>query len=947
MNKEFFEKIFPSQGNVCIAGITKEKTIIPRFVDSVDKAIALAQAFIDKESNVYFTPGTYEGMRRKQEDCVWVKSFFLDLDVEHGASKYETKEAALADVERFRAEINWPAPVLIDSGGGIHAYWIFDEEIPADEWNVHAKKFKQLCLDHELIIDEAVPADSARLMRVPGTSNYRYDPPRPSALLTDVFTYDVDELLPALDGTDAGEVLFDLKTVDKGLDDDTLAIYEKRRGNFEYDFSKIVVASLEGNGCEQIKWIIENAATCPEPLWYAGISVAARCRDGGEAIHLMSEGHPQYSKDETERKAAQSLREAKWAHGCDAFRKESADRCAGCSYAGKIVGPIDIGKLIKVDDSAGQAETTEVPVRDAQDPEKILVFPDYLLPYQRGINGGVYYQPPPRHDKRGKMIQDDPVLLTPSDFYPIKRVYSPQDGECLIMKLYLPLDNVRDFSLPLKDVAALDKLKSILASNGIVFEPTAAQRLASYLMKWTAYLIETQKAEIMRHQQGWTEDMQSFVVGTTEITPSGDRNCPPSPMAKNVVSNVRPSGNYDEWKQAAQMFNDPGYELHAFTLLCGFASPLMQLTNVNGVTLSLYGNDPGTGKTGALYSALSVWGKPVSLAIYDSTSNGLVGRMISCKNIPFGLDEQGNLDPKTVSSLIYNISSGMPKIRMMSSANQERELAFNTSLIAILTANKSMRSLLYEHRADATAENVRLLEPVVYKPSVRGYELTAERGLKMFEPFKANYGHAGPDFIRGLYRVGLPDVQRMVQMEYLKVADKYSKNSEYRFLSNLIATTRTAGALCAKLGILQFDLDRIFSVVNADFDDLVAGKRKEDETGHFDIIGDFINRNIQNCLVLREGKVTTEPKQALFVRAEVDTGLIYISTSALKDYLRTIRMDVRTFESKMRASGILQNKIKKQMAAGWKDAFGSTNVNAYELKTDMTHIFDEQQDATA
>lgn len=946
MNKEFFEKIFPSQGNVCIAGI-KDKAIVPRFVDSVDKAVALAQSYIDKESNVYFTPGTYEGMRRKQEDCVWVKSFFLDLDVEHGGSTYDTKEAALEDIERFRTEIGWPAPVLVDSGGGIHAYWIFDDEIPADEWTAYAKKFKQLCLDRNLIIDETVPADSARLMRIPGTLNYRYDPPRPSVLLSDVFTYDINILTPALEGTESTEAPFDLNAVDKGLDPDTQAIYEKRRGNFEYDFHKIVLASLDGNGCEQIKWIIENAADCPEPLWYAGLSVAVRCRDGAEAIHLMSEGHPQYSKDETERKAAQSLREANWAHGCDAFRKENSERCGGCAYAGQIVGPIDIGKLVKVDEAAEQRQDETEPVRDPQDPEKILVFPDFLQPYQRGVNGGIYYQPPPRRDKKGKMIQDDPELVTSSDFYPIKRVYSPQDGECLVMKLYLPLDNTRDFFLPLRDVASLEKLKSILASNGVVFEPNSAPKLASYLMKWTAYLIETQKAEIMRNQQGWTEDMQSFVVGTTEITPTGDRHCPPSPMAKNVVSNVRPAGSYEKWKEAAQMFNDPGYELHAFTLLCGFASPLMQLTNVNGVTVCLYGNDPGTGKTGALNSALSVWGKPTALAVFDSTANGLIGRMIACKNIPFGLDEQGNLEPKVISNLIYNISSGMPKIRMMSSSNQERELAFVTSLIAILTANKSMRSALYEHRADATAENVRLLEPVMYKPNVRGYELTAERGLRMFEPFKTNYGHAGPDYVRGLYRIGLPEVQRAVQLEYLKVADKYSKNPEYRFLSNLIATTRTAGEICARLGILHFDLDRIFGVINADFDDVVAGKRREDETGHLDVVGDFINRNIQNCLVVRDGKVTTEPRQALFVRAEVDTGMIYISTSAMKDYLKTLRMDVRTFESKMRASGILKNKIKKQMAAGWKDAFGSTNVNVYEFKTDMSFLFDEQQTLSA
>ena len=947
MNKEFFEKILPTQGTVCITGYDADKTIFrQRFTDSVDGALALIQDFVDQGLGSSFTPGTYEGLRRKEEDCIWIKSFFLDLDVEHGAIRYPSKEEALADVERFISEIDWPPPVLVDSGGGIHVYWIFDEEMPADEWSGYAQKFKQLCVDHGLQLDPMAPANAALPLRAPGTTNYRYDPPRPATLLTDVFTYPVEQLLPALGEI---EVPFDLKRIDKGLDPDTQAILEKRRGNFEYDFSKIVLTSIEGNGCEQIKYIVENVADCSEPLWYAGLSVAVRCKDGGQAIHLMSEGHPDYDPTDTERKAAQSLREANWAHGCDAFRSLSPGRCAGCVHAGRITGPIELGKAIRIEpapepvrSAEGEPEKKE-PVRDTKDPEKILVFPSFLFPYQRGVNGGIYYTPPPRQDKNGKMLQDDPQLLTPNDVYPVKRVYSPHDGECLVMKLFLPLDNSREFLLPLKDVAALDRLKTALAANGVVFEPAIAPRLASYLMKWSAYLIETQKADIMRIQQGWTEDRQSFVVGTQEISAGETRYCPPSPMAKNVVKQMHTQGNYDVWKRCIQMFNDPGYELHAFTVLCGFASPLMALTNVNGVTLSLYSNEPGTGKTGALYGALSIWGKPDTLSVYDATGNALISRMITSKNLPFGLDEQGNLEPKTVSSLIYNISSGQPKLRMMSSTNQERETAFNTNLIAILTTNQSIRGLLYDHRANAVAENVRLMEPEVLRPSVSGYELTAERGVQMFNPLKSNYGHAGPEFIHGLYNRGLETVQRLVEAEYLKVAEKYSRNAEYRFLSNLLATARTAGDICNREGILRFDLDRIFSIIGGEFDSVILGKKHDDENNRADVVGDFINKNIQNCLVLRDGKVTTEPRQSLFVRAEVDTGMIYISSSALKEYLKFIRMDVRHFETKLKASGVLQGKTKKQMAAGWKDAFGSTNVNAYELKMDVSHLFDEQQ----
>ena len=147
------------------------------------------------------------------------------------------------------------------------------------------------------------------------------------------------------------------------------------------------------------------------------------------------------------------------------------------------------------------------------------------------------------------------------------------------------------------------------------------------------------------------------------------------------------------------MFNDPGYEWHALALLSGLASPLMELTNVNGVTLSLYSSGPGTGKTGAMYAASSVWGNPKALAVFEATPNALIQRMITLKNIVFTLDEQSNNDGKVISNLMHNISSGTPKIRMKASTNEEREASFSTSQICITTTNKPLKDMMGEYKA--------------------------------------------------------------------------------------------------------------------------------------------------------------------------------------------------------------------------------------------------------
>jgi len=945
-NQQFFEKVLPTQGNICVVGI-KGDSVRPKFVGSVEDALNEIARFDQDDFNTFFALGTFEGYQRKANACIFMRSFFVDIDC--GPDKnYEEWETGLLELQKFATTNRLPQPIIVNSGRGVHGYWIFTENIPSEEWKPYAEKFKDFCIDRGLRIDEVVTADAARILRAPGTRNLKGEP-LPVQIIQDG------------DGpTEFGmwaEILgetqkkFNLSDVKHGLDEETQALFDKMNGNYEYIFEKLALASLEGNGCEQIRHIIINAADCPEPLWYAGISVATRCSDGATAIHKLSEDYPGYSHSETERKAAQSLREASWAHSCDAFERENSAGCKGCPHRGRLgkAGPIMLARSLKlapdesvitepITEQSSEAPQEENTVRDNPNAKELVVFPDFLQPYFRPINGGVYYQPPPRITKDGKKIPMDPEMLVPNDLYPLQRLYSPHDGECLLMRLALPHDKDKEFLLPLKDVTAIDKLKAILAANSVTFEPTHGPRLASYIMKWASYLVQTRRADIMRIQQGWTEDHESFVLGVNEYFAREIRPCPPSPASKNIVRHIKQEGDYESWRKAVRMFNDPGYEYHAFTLLCGFATPLMEFTNVNGIVLSLFG-DSGAGKTGALNGAMSVWGAPENLTINDATPNALVQRMVTSKNITFGLDEQTNLDGKVASDVVYKTSAGRPKLRLMSSANQERETEFITRLITIITTNNSLIDIISTYKNNTTAEEMRILEPRITKPSVRGYELTLERGLEMFEPLKTNYGHAGPMFIQELLRIGKDELMRRIKVEFMQVASTYSDSGEYRFLANLLVVVSVAARILRDMDMLDLDMDRIMDVMGVKFREVINTKHRADADTREDVLGDFINKNIQNMLVIREHKTTVSPRGPLYIRAEVDESTIYISTSALKQYLHEIKLGVKDFEGRMTKAGMLKGKVRKQMAAGWSEAVGTTNVQAYVITTDLSHLF--------
>ena len=951
MNKQFFQKVLPTQGRICVVGI-KEGAVRPKFFEDIDPAIEQMETFDKDDFNTFFALGTFEGMKRTANACIFMRSFFVDLDC--GEDKpYTNWEDGLVDLHRFVSSLDLPAPIIVNSGNGIHAYWPFVDEIPAQIWKPYAEKFKQLCLDNGLKIDESVTADAARILRVPGSRNLKRDP-LPVEVIQDAEPTEFDSWVEFLGVI---EEKFDLTKVEKGLDEESKALYEKLNGNFEFDFATIAVASLEGNGCAQIKHIIENQASCPEPLWYAGISVAARCRDASEAIHAMSNEHPDYNFDETERKAAQSLSEANWAHGCDAFAKENAAGCAGCPHRTRLgkLGPIGLGKVLRIapapqpevfkeEASNDQAVSYETESVREEAPTKMVQFPDFLFPYSAGVNGGIYWTPPRRTSKDGTVIQDDPQLLIPFTVYPVERMNSAIEGATLLMVAELPQDGRKEFLLKIRDISALDRLKAILADNSIPFEPAHAPKISSYLMKWVNYLANNRKASEMRMQQGWTDDTYTgFALGTNEYLASGEvLHTPPTSRSRNVVRHIHESGTLDGWKNIMKMFGDPGYEWHAFAVLCGFASPLMEFTNVNGVILSLYG-ESGFGKTGALYGALSIYGHPERLSVYDATSNALISRMITCKNIVYGLDEQGNRAGDVISHLAHNISSGQPKLRMSGSDNAERDVAFVTKLIAILTTNHRMSDIMSLYKGDTKAEELRILEPYLRRPNVPGYELTAERGLEMFEMLKTHYGHAGPIYIKQLLKLGSVYLRNETKRRFIEFGERFTSKSEYRYLGNLVSLTRMAAEIANDLELLDWDLDRIYAVIEKDFESIVSGNQDEENDRAENILGDFISKNVHNTLVIKDHKIVGEPKMGLYIRAEVDENLIWISSSAIKDHLKSMRLSTSWFEERLKKNGMLICKEKKQMAAGWKSGLGQTNIQAYRLKMSLEHLFKDEK----
>ena len=921
MIKQFYEKALPSQGVYCVAGIKNDKTT-HRFVETLDDLVQVIGELNNEEQNVFVALNSFKGHSRKSDYAQYCKSFFIDLDVGEGDKKYRSKEEALAALDDFLKQYELPPPVRIDSGYGVHAYWILDRDVPTAEWKAYATKFKQMCLDY-LKIDAGVTADAARVLRCPDTFNYKKDPPIPTKFLdTEFAEYDFDMFKSYLGEVDTGGSILDL--LPKGLDEDTRKI--ARLDNYETTFQDIAEKSLGGTGCAQIKHILVNAAQLEEPLWYAGLSIARHCTDWESAIHLMSEDHPEYNYEATIRKANQSFGKP---FSCEKFNDLNPGGCDGCPLKGRITNPLAVGRRFVEATTEGEENS----VRLAENPKEVPVFPAALRPYVRGRNGGIYFVPPPEFDEDGTKYQPEATLISTNDFFPIKRMYSKSEGEIFTIRVLMPHET-REFDLSHESMQSLDEFKRTLGRAGIS-PPIHAQwpKLVEYMTKWAHYLQAQDAAEQVRGQMGWTPDNQVFVIGNIEVTRSGEeRFAPVSPLVKSIAKMLEPQGTYEKWQECANRLGDPGFEMHAFAVGMAFGSPLMRYCTTSGMTFCYTGNTGG-GKTGALLAASSVFANPKDVSVYKATDNGLVQRALNLRNIMLGLDEVKDKDPKELSNLIHSISQGKGKIRLKSNVNAEREQELTASQLCLMTSNESMRDKIFAAKRNPTGEMARYMEFRIARPAAMADN--PRLGEEIFDPFNTNYGWAGREYIKYLMKLGDKAVMDVIAKWHERIRkSRFGTDASYRFYENAIAAAFAGLEIANDAGIVDYNLDRLFDYVLLQSIMVRDKTVKDGEVDYEALITEFLLKYQNGILVFNEGRQIADAYGAIVARIEIDSSMQYISKTELRKYLVTeCNVSTEEMELVLKAKGTLVDAKKMRLSSGWKGGVTSP-IWVYAFRAD-------------
>ncbi len=742
---EFLAVVLPSpeHGLYCACELTDKKEHI--FVEDTAEFYPKVNAWVENKCNVYFALATFDEKvaqikgnkdRRTIPNSRFIKALFLDLD------GYESKKAAAQALNQFMAKTGLDllgTPWIVASGGGLHCYWPLEETIEVAVWKPVAENFKRLCAQEELRIDNTVTADSARVLRLPETFNFKekYGAPREVRILTEGDIFDFETLaehirsqLTTLPPVTTSNVIELPGTRPAAPSATSVKLFE----NSVTKFRTIVEKTKAGTGCGQLAYYIENAQEDGmEPLWRGMLSIAQKCEESEKAVVWLSQMHP-YDEERMHTK----LREIRGPYPCTKFDSENPGVCTSCPHWGKITNPLALGREYAV-------ETQEKHVEVQLDKEiKKILRPEPPRGYAYGQNGGVFIERDDE-DADGNKIKRQ-IMLLPYDLFPVDILN--QNGEHTVHMLATRREGAQTITFPQKcAVSKEETLKHLATQNVIASFGSGNDKNLFDFIRACVEKLSMDKAPIkVPSNYGWQTDDTYVFAG--KIFFKGGSVEVPMPGLENIVMHTKPTGSLDIWRQFVNMMIRKKMWDHLTVTMMSMASPLMRFTGIYGLTVHLGSTESGTGKTLALEAAASVWGHPVHYRTGKGTSPvAMQQRMGLLNSHPLVTDEitaKNRKDFEWFPEFLLDNTEGRGKERMESGSNKERLNLSTWASMTFMSSNTHAVDYLTGGRKHSSeGELRRLLEFIMDQ------ELSWEpHEIEIIKSLANNYAVAGEAFVK-------------------------------------------------------------------------------------------------------------------------------------------------------------------------------------------------------
>jgi len=900
-------------------------------------------SFIDKEYN----GRTYKGFSRSAKFTTHFKSFWLDLDVGEDKAAtgkgYATQEIAIEKLWDFVNALGLPDPMVVNSGRGIHAYWPLDKDLDAASWFKIAKVFDAIIKHYGLLVDPACTADKARILRPIGTINHKNG--KPVELISDAPSITYLEFANALKPYYAEH-----KEEVKAIGIKTAEYVKKDYSGFKDTKPKHAKYYLQR--CPVANYTLFGSEAVDEPVWRGVIGVMRYCENAGKHIETLRKKcktrFPDTTRFDEDRTAEKLQRLESMEMGpttCSYFQRECSNLCEGCPHAGVIKTPLVLAEhyeeievpqynielgAVEYPAAVAEGETTSETAGEGDSAGETIA--DQCSTSGDSSGSGETPQPPYPFKRTTKGLvhieNDRETVFFKGDLFPIMTKFTEiVDGEKNIMVKYLLRvglnGSYQEITIPMKEWYAQDRLKQRLGSAGVSISEKNMTTLIVYLR---AYQNEVQeKMDEVRQLQhfGWDDEKPQFLLGNKLYRQDGIVTVQPHLNIKNYCTYFKQAGTLAGWKELMSRLGTLNAVEQQICVLSSFGSTLMRFTNYNGIWLHLM-TKPGYGKTTTQEMMNGIWGNPSDLLLNaKDTVNAIEERFGRWANIGVTIDELSNLDPRATSDLLLGVTQGRTK-RRLDTNMRERIDNLTWQMMVLSSGNFSLIDRINTAKEDVAAEISRTLEFRLPKPTLSVYE--GETLIK--KPIRENYGVAGAEWLSNLVKIPTHQIEELIDRSTEKLSTDLEATSEERFWITGCAVIYVAGVLAVKMGLVDWDLQTIYDRLC----DIIKLNRHNKDTYEFsatDILASFLAENTRNTVVTDKG--TTEnstmirlfPSGSLNVRYEQDTGLVYVRTSALKEYLAKRAIGINSVRDTLEQRGLLHSlNTRKVISQGLPQTSG-------------------------
>jgi hypothetical protein len=807
---------------------------------NIDDAVAAIQKWdTESDTTVYFGIGAFANhaytdvngktkWRRTQDKATWFKTLALDLDI--GSDKpYATQKDGWAAMRLALAAINFPTPMVVSSGRGLHCYWPLTEAISASHW-VKASTALRIALEENgVVIDTTKIHDSSMVLRPVGSNHKKQQPWKPVECKLNSPDYNPIQLFTTLKPWFGKASKTQSSTAAKKPQSSIAAAVLNSN-----DVNILAVAQH----CKQISAIVNSggvtdAAGNPvlEPLWRSTMGLAAHATDVKEAVIILAGKHKDFDLNDSMNKLAGW--KGTGPTTCAKFEQLSPEGCKGCPHKGKITSPAQLSSSTTstVVDEQGESIEIELP-----------------KPYVEK-DGKIYKEI--KTDTEVVDANGNSVTVTTTDWeltspYPMHITGMYKDGvsgkTTFRLAIKYPMTGWQEEDHEIGVVATIGKEFATFLLNRQVFSIKGVgqqEKLRGYLMDYLTMVQQQSPTGVDFISFGWQDD-GSFLCGERIInSPTGNTDRRLRGAASRYAEMIKPHGDRQIWIDAMDMLNEPGTHNLRAAIILALSGLLGKVSGNASLVVSIYSTETTTGKSLALMAANSLIGNPRDLFMTKlDTSNALFKIRGVLNNLPCTIDELTTSADEDVAELAYNLSQGREKISM--SKDREIREPVKWDGPTLLTTNISIHQKFDNIQTSNDPLRARTMELHHHDRTFIQTDSTGySNGYRFFDLIAKNNGWAYPELVEAVVAYGGPE------LIYEKGVAAFTKRFNFlfepqeRFYRSGIINGWIIGKIGQKLGLIPFDVDNTTQYLI----DCTIKARKDAESSKqdvFDTVGQFL-----------------------------------------------------------------------------------------------------------